>query len=63
MSEFEGEIAERANHAVYVRIQVGTRTVRLREDVYERVRAHTREDETFSEAIAERFERSWIRRS
>ncbi|MDL5362102.1 antitoxin VapB family protein [Halalkalicoccus sp. NIPERK01] len=30
---------------------MGTRTVRLREDVYERISAHKREDETFSEAI------------
>jgi predicted CopG family antitoxin len=30
---------------------VGTKTVRLDEDVYERVRSQKREDETFSEAI------------
>lgn len=30
---------------------MGTKTVRLREDVYERVKARKRDDETFSEAI------------
>jgi predicted CopG family antitoxin len=30
---------------------MGTRTVRLEEDVYERVRSQKRDDETFSEAI------------
>jgi len=30
---------------------MGTRSVRLDEDTYERVRAHKRDDETFSEAI------------
>ncbi|MEM4781589.1 MAG: antitoxin VapB family protein [Halalkalicoccus sp.] len=30
---------------------MGTRTVRFREDLYERISAHKREDETFSEAI------------
>ncbi len=30
---------------------MGTRMVRLDDDVYERVKAHKREDETFSEAI------------
>jgi predicted CopG family antitoxin len=30
---------------------MGTKTVRLDEDVYERVRSQKREDETFSEAI------------
>jgi predicted CopG family antitoxin len=30
---------------------MGTKTVRLREDVYERIRARKREDETFSEAV------------
>ena len=30
---------------------MGTKTVRLREDVYERIRSQKREDETFSEAI------------
>lgn len=31
---------------------MGTKTVRLDEEVYERIKAHKREDETFSEAIA-----------
>ena len=30
---------------------MGTKTVRLREDVYERIRARKREEETFSEAV------------
>jgi predicted CopG family antitoxin len=30
---------------------MGTRMVRLDDDVYERIEAHKREDETFSEAI------------
>ena len=30
---------------------MGTRSVRLDEDVYERIRAHKRDDETFSDAI------------
>jgi predicted CopG family antitoxin len=30
---------------------VGTRSIRLEEDVYERIEAHKRDDETFSEAI------------
>lgn len=30
---------------------MGTKTVRLREDVYERIRSQKRDDETFSEAI------------
>jgi predicted CopG family antitoxin len=30
---------------------MGTKTVRLKEDVYERVRSQKRDDETFSEAI------------
>lgn len=30
---------------------MGTRTVRLDDDVYERIRSEKREDETFSEAI------------
>jgi predicted CopG family antitoxin len=30
---------------------MGTKTVRLREDVYERIRSRKRDDETFSEAI------------
>jgi predicted CopG family antitoxin len=33
------------------RIRIGTKTVRLREDVYERIRARKGEDETFSEAV------------
>jgi hypothetical protein len=36
---------------VYGRIRMGTRNVRLDEDVYERVAAHKRDDETFSEAV------------
>ena len=31
---------------------MGTKSVRLDEDVYERVKAHKRADETFSEAVA-----------
>lgn len=31
---------------------MGTKTVRLDEDVYERIKSRKREDETFSEAIA-----------
>jgi predicted CopG family antitoxin len=30
---------------------MGTKTIRLDDDVYKRVRAHKRDDETFSEAI------------
>lgn len=30
---------------------MGTKTIRLDDDVYERVRAHKHDDETFSEAI------------
>lgn len=30
---------------------MGTKTVRLEETVYERIKAHKRDDETFSEAI------------
>lgn len=30
---------------------MGTKSIRLDEDVYERIKAHKREDETFSEAI------------
>jgi predicted CopG family antitoxin len=30
---------------------MGTKTVRLREDVYERIKARKRDDETFSEAV------------
>lgn len=36
---------------VHDRIHMGTKNVRLDEDVYERVKAHKRDDETFSEAI------------
>jgi predicted CopG family antitoxin len=31
---------------------MGTKSVRLDEEVYERVKAHKRDDETFSEAVA-----------
>lgn len=31
---------------------MGTKTVRLEEDVYERIKSRKRDDETFSEAIA-----------
>jgi predicted CopG family antitoxin len=38
---------------VYKRhIHTGTKTVRLEEDVYERIKSRKHEDETFSEAIA-----------
>lgn len=37
---------------------MGTKTVRLDEDVYERIKAHKRPDETFSEAI-DRLTDSW----
>lgn len=30
---------------------MGTKSIRLDEDVYERIKAHKRKDETFSEAI------------
>jgi len=30
---------------------MGTKSIRLDEDVYERIKAHKREEETFSEAI------------
>jgi predicted CopG family antitoxin len=30
---------------------MGTKSIRLDEDVYERIKAHKREDETFSDAI------------
>ena len=30
---------------------MGTKSIRLDEDIYERIKAHKREDETFSEAI------------
>lgn len=36
---------------VYSCIQMGTKTIRLDEDVYEKLRARKREDETFSEAV------------
>ena len=36
---------------VYDRIHMGTKSVRLDEEVYERIAAHKRDDETFSEAI------------
>ena len=36
---------------VYDVYTMGTKTIRLREDVYERIKARKREDETFSEAI------------
>jgi len=36
---------------VYDCIHMGTRSIRLEEDVYERIKAHKRDDETFSEAI------------
>lgn len=39
------------NYLCIRRIHMGTKTVRLREDVYERIRSRKREDETFSEAI------------
>lgn len=35
---------------------MGTKSVRLDEDVYERVKAHKREDETFSDAVARLIE-------
>jgi predicted CopG family antitoxin len=31
---------------------MGTKSIRLDDDVYERVKAHKREDETFSDAVA-----------
>jgi predicted CopG family antitoxin len=37
---------------------MGTKTVRLDEDVYERIKAHKEPDETFSEAI-DRLTDSW----
>jgi len=37
---------------------MGTKTVRLDEDVYERIKAKKREDETFSEAV-ERLTSDW----
>jgi predicted CopG family antitoxin len=37
---------------------MGTKTVRLDEDVYERIKAHKRPVETFSEAI-DRLTESW----
>lgn len=33
------------------RIRMGAKSVRLNEDIYERVKAHKRDDETFSEAV------------
>jgi len=36
---------------VYDCIHMGTKSVRLDEEVYERIAAHKRDDETFSEAI------------
>ena len=41
---------------VYRRIHMGTKSIRLDEDVYERVKAHKREDETFSDAVARLIE-------
>jgi len=35
---------------------MGTKNVRLDDDVYERVKAHKREDETFSDAVARLIE-------
>jgi predicted CopG family antitoxin len=35
---------------------MGTKSIRLDEDVYERVKAHKREDETFSDAVARLIE-------
>jgi predicted CopG family antitoxin len=37
---------------------MGTKTIRLDEDVYERIKAHKEPDETFSEAI-DRLTDSW----
>ena len=34
-----------------IRVYVGTKTIRLDDEIYERIRAEKREDETFSEAI------------
>lgn len=39
------------NRLVDDRIHMGTKSVRLSEEVYHRIEAHKREDETFSEAI------------
>ena len=36
--------------AVYT-VYMGTKTVRIEDDVYERIKAKKRDDETFSEAI------------
>jgi len=35
---------------------MGTKSVRLDDDVYERVKAHKRDDETFSDAVARLIE-------
>jgi predicted CopG family antitoxin len=35
---------------------MGTKSIRLDDDVYERVKAHKREDETFSDAVARLIE-------
>jgi predicted CopG family antitoxin len=47
---------ESLKRLVHRRIHMGTKSVRLDDDVYERVKAHKREDETFSDAVARLIE-------
>jgi predicted CopG family antitoxin len=49
-------MGESLKRLVHRRIHMGTKNVRLDDDVYERVKAHKREDETFSDAIARLIE-------
>lgn len=48
----EGGVRRRVKPLVHRRIRMGSKSVRLDEDVYERVEAHKRDDETFSDTVA-----------
>ena len=39
---------------------MGTNTIRLREDVYKRLKAHKREDESFTDAVSRLLEESTV---
>jgi predicted CopG family antitoxin len=47
----ETALRKRFKQAVYERIHMGTKSARLDKDAYERIKAHKREGEPFSEAI------------
>lgn len=54
--DVRAKVGESLKPLVHRRIHMGTKSVRLDDDVYERVKAHKREDETFSDTVARLIE-------